>query len=213
MSSADHGYTVLRREILEGRFKPGDPLKERDLVKRLGISRTPVREALRRLVADGLAEMHPRRSIVVSSYSEEELREIYELGSVLEAFVASLAAEKASGEDIAILESLQRKMEQLVQSSSEDLAQAYAPLDQEFHRRITSAARNSRIAQLLRQSISMRLLNNVMARYTREDFGISVAQHRAILDAIAARDAKAARQAMTDHITSSQGRSAARMAR
>ena len=95
MNSSDQAYVSLRERILEGRLKPGTALKERDLCEELNVSRTPIREALRRLSADGLAEVRPRRSIVVSSFGADELTEIFELGIVLESFVAALAATKA----------------------------------------------------------------------------------------------------------------------
>lgn len=203
MNSSAQGYETLRQEILSGKLKPGEPLKERDLVARLGISRTPVREALRRLVADGLAEMRPRRSIVVSTYSEEELREIFELGSVLEAHVAAMAAAKATPQDVARLTELHHRIEDLVATSPDNVLRKFPRLDQEFHHAITDVARNSRIAEMLRQTMNMRLLTRVMNRYESADFSKSVDHHRRITEAIASGDPEGARQAMADHIGSS----------
>ena len=200
-SSSDESYKALRNEILAGALKPGDALKERELCARLGNSRTPIREALRRLVADGLAELRPRRSIVVSSYSDEELGEIFELGSLLETHVAGLAAQKADREDVAALEDILGDMEQVLATEDKALAAEFARLDQAFHDRIASAARNRRIASILRQTVSLRLLANLMARYRKSDFKASVAQHREIVAQIARGDAEAARAAMQGHVS------------
>ena len=211
MISSDHGYQELRRAILAGELKPGDPLKERDLCAQFGISRTPIREALRKLVADGLAENRPRRSIVVSSFDETELAEIFELGSLLESHVAGLAAEKANAEDLADLDRLIGEMEALLEGGEEDgaaLTASYASLDQAFHARIAEAARNSRIAAMLQQTVSMRLLSNVMTQYALEDFRRSLSCHHEIIEAIRKGDPDLAREAMRRHVGS--GREAGR---
>ena len=204
MSSSDFGYIELRRKILEGELKPGEPLKERDLCEELGVSRTPIREALRRLVADGLAEMRPRRSIIVSEYSDLELREIFELGSILETHVAGLAAEKAEPEDVAVLKEQLSVMEDMLQNPPEDIPVQYARLDQEFHHQIAATARNGRIDQMLRQTVSLRLLANLMTDYEPANFENSVAHHRQIVQAIESGDAEAARKAMDEHVSASR---------
>lgn len=96
VNSSEIAYRKLRERILSGELKAGAALKERDLCAELGISRTPVREALRRLSADGLVDMQPRRSIRVSSFDEEELAEIYEIGHLLQSHVTGMAARKAT---------------------------------------------------------------------------------------------------------------------
>ncbi|MFN2098466.1 GntR family transcriptional regulator [Altererythrobacter sp. MF3-039] len=202
MISSDHSYNEIRRQILEGELKPGAPLKERDLCAQMGISRTPIREALRRLVADGLAEMQPRRSIVVSSYSAKELAEIFELGSILETHVAGLAAEKATPEDVENLRLMLQEMQELLDNEPSDVAAAYARFDQQFHDGIAKAARNDRIAQMLRQTVSLRWLASLMRRYSKDDFQRSLSHHKQIVDAIAARDPSGAREEMATHVGS-----------
>ena len=95
MNTSDQAYHTLRAKILEGLFKPGSLLKERELCEQPSVSRTPIREALRRLSTDGLVEVRPRRSILVSSFDKDELAEIFELEIVLESFVARLAASRS----------------------------------------------------------------------------------------------------------------------
>lgn len=208
MNASEEAYLHLRDKILDGTLKPGSSLIERDLCSQLDISRTPVREALRRLTADGLAEMRPRRSIIVASFGEVELGEIFELGIVLESFVAGLAAQKASGSDVPELEAILAEMEALLQSEASNSAIAYAKLDQSFHDRIAETARNPRVAQILRQTVSLRLLANLMERYVPRDFNASLIQHRMIVQAIAAGDSDWAQTAMGNHIRT--GRAAGR---
>ena len=200
LSSSEQAYIALRDQILSGERKAGEPLKERDLCDELNVSRTPIREALRRLFADGLAEMRPRRSIIVSRFNEEELSEIFELGIVLESFVAGLAAKKASDADLNALRSLASEMEAVVAAGEAVAMDEYAKLDQAFHARIAQAARNPRITQILQQTVSLRLLMNVMNKYSHHDFEDSLSHHRMIISAIAARDSEWAENAMGSHI-------------
>ncbi|MFZ4748040.1 MAG: GntR family transcriptional regulator [Sphingomonas sp.] len=211
LNASEEAYQQLRDRILDGTLKPGGSLIERDLCSQFGISRTPVREALRRLTADGLAEMRPRRSIIVSSFCEEELGEIFELGIVLESFVAGLAAQKASSADIGELETILADMEGLLQHRGDSESFAYAKLDQAFHDRIAQAAHNPRVSQILRQTVSLRLLANLMEHYVPRDFKVSLTQHRMIVQAIAAGDAEWAQTAMGSHIRT--GRAAGRKVR
>ena len=207
-NASEEAYLQLRDRILDGTLKPGGPLIERDLCTLFNISRTPVREALRRLTADGLAEIRPRRSIIVSTFSEEELGEIFELGIVLESFVAGLAAQKASSADVGELEAILADMEALLRDGRDNGSFAYAKLDQAFHDRIAQAARNPRVAQILRQTVSLRLLANLMEQYIPLDFNASLVQHRMIVQAIAAGDMEWAQSAMGNHIRT--GRAAGR---
>ena len=208
MNASEEAYLQLRDQILDGTLKPGVPLIERDLCSQLEISRTPVREALRRLTADGLAEMRPRRSIIVASLSEEELGEVFELGIALESFVAGLAAQKATADDVEELEAILVEMDTLLQAKANSGSFAYAKLDQAFHDRIAQAARNPRVAQILRQTVSLRLLANLMEHYVPLDFSASLTQHRMIVQAVAAGDSEWAQIAMGNHIRA--GRAAGR---
>lgn len=203
LNSADHAYFALRDRILAGGIKPGDVLKERELCDELSVSRTPVREALRRLSADGLVETRPRRSIIVTSFADNELGEIFELGIVLESFVAALAAEKATAEDRVRLEAILAQMETLI-GARQYRAEDYVELDQAFHDQIAIMARNPRIYQILRQTMSFRLLANIFGRYEHDDFVTSLAQHHTIVRAISSGDPDWARSAMASHVRTGQ---------
>lgn len=200
VNSSEIAYRKLRERILSGDLKAGVALKERDLCAELGISRTPVREALRRLSTDGLVDMAPRRSIRVSNVEMGELSEIYEVGRLLQSHAVGLAARKATQEDINRLEVLVEEMEAVTRNDKEDMSQAFSRLDHEFHSTISQIARNSRIANFINQTISLQLVANVMHTYAKEDFAKSNADHRKILAALKAGDEKAASAAMASHV-------------
>lgn len=204
MNSSDQAYLALRERILQGQLKPGTALKERDLCEELNVSRTPIREALRRLSADGLAEVRPGRSIIVTFFAAEELTEIFELGIVLESFVAGLAAAKATHEDIDRLEDIVSEMASLPEVIMARQNERYIKLDQAFHDMIAAIARNPRIAQILKQTMSFRVLANIFEKYEQSDFTTSIAQHRTIVSAIASGDSDWAQAAMGSHIRTGQ---------
>ena len=204
MNSSDQAYLALRERILQGQLKPGTALKERDLCEELNVSRTPIREALRRLSADGLAEVRPGRSIIVTLFAAEELTEIFELGIVLESFVAGLAAAKATHEDIDRLEDIVSEMASLPEVIMARQNERYIKLDQAFHDMIAAIARNPRIAQILKQTMSFRVLANIFEKYEQSDFTTSIAQHRTIVSAIASGDSDWAQAAMGSHIRTGQ---------
>lgn len=201
LNSSDIAYEKLRNRILDGELKAGAALKERDLCVELGISRTPVREALRRLNADGLVDMQPRRSIRVSSLGEEELAEIFEIGHVLQSHVTGIAARKVTAQDAIQLRQLIDQMEAEIGCVTEGSVAAFARLDRAFHNAICEIARNVRIAQILNQTISLRLLTNVMDDYSQADFARSIADHREIVAALEKGDEQAAAAAMSRHVS------------
>lgn len=198
MTSSDQVYEELRRAILDGQFKPGSALKERDICASLNVSRTPVREALQRLGSEGLAELRPGRSIIVSKFEQGEIGEIFAVGTMLEGFVAGLAAAKATAQDIAILRQIVATMGALLDSGNE--ASGYVHLDHAFHDQLSTMARSKRVAQILRQTVSFRLLAKLFQAYEPVDFATSYNQHITILQAIEKKDAVWATAAMQSHI-------------
>src|ERR1700716_2697115 len=134
----------LRNLIVEAVLAPGMKLNERELCETLGISRTPLREALKVLAAEGLIEISPNRGASVSKMSEAELRETFELMSGLEAFSGELAAERMTGAELAEIKALHYAM--LACRTQNDLA-GYYSRNQAIHDKINEAARNSALRQ------------------------------------------------------------------
>lgn len=135
MSQGETAYAQLLTAIRKGEFAPGDRLRETDVADRLNLSRTPVREALRRLEADGIVEHRPRMGAVIRQLSHAELVELYEMRIVLERTAAEMAAKHAAAAEIDALRDLNSAMSQ---SNPADAA----ALNQDFHRGIYLATRN-----------------------------------------------------------------------
>lgn len=196
MNQGEAAYSKLLSAIRAGHFAPGDRLRETDVAERLNLSRTPVREALRRLEADGIVEHRPRLGAVIRALSHSELVELYEMRIVLERTAAEMAAKHAAPAEVTALRDINAAL------STCRPAQA-AALNQDFHRAIYLATRN----RFLRDSA--RALNNALMLMgpTTLDDPARIAQvcdqHAAILDAIAAGDARAAGDAAELHLQTS----------
>ena len=201
---ADRALEELRSRILRGELEPGQRLVERALCAEMDMSRTPVREALRALTAEGLVTTRPHCGMVVAELDPKEIEEIFEFGVVLEGFIASLAARKASGREVATLEALIERM-QAVLTAERFEADAYLDLDQKFHEAIANLAGNPRLASLRRQTLTPRVLTEAFTGYAPEHYAQSLAQHRTIVQAIAAGDADWAASAMRSHILTGRG--------
>lgn len=201
MSAAmEKAYQALKDGIFAGHYQPGDRLKERDICAELEVSRTPVREALRRLQADGLVHLEPRRGGVVTEMSAEEAHEIFSLGAMLESFGARLAASRATPQDVAKLDELMDKLAAVIDSQSADQREQYMALDHELHGKIAEIAASPRLAAMLTQTVSMPVLVRTFHAYEKDDLIRSHHQHRAVVDAIRAGDADWAEAAMRCHI-------------
>jgi DNA-binding GntR family transcriptional regulator len=197
-----HGATVahiverLRDDILARRLSPGERLVECDLTSRFAVSRGPVREALRRLAAEGLIEHAPNRGAVVSRLSPRDIRELFQIRVEMESLAARLAAEAADANERArFAEEIQ-----MIFDAAPRRAAVYFDENAAFHEAILRLADNRQLKEL-----SMRLhLPLIMAQVgdalTGEVLRISVGEHRAIAAAILAQDAAGAAAAMRAHL-------------
>ncbi|WP_221567053.1 GntR family transcriptional regulator [Alkalihalobacillus sp. TS-13] len=120
LSIRERAYRYLKDLILEGEFKPGDRLIERELATKLNISRTPIREALFRLESQGFVKTVPRKGVIVTNISEEEVIEVFTILSSLEVLAAKLAAQKMDEETQKVFDEKIRELEELEQNGSED---------------------------------------------------------------------------------------------
>jgi DNA-binding GntR family transcriptional regulator len=187
-------YERLLDEIRAGSLLPGARLREIDLAARLGISRTPVREAIRRLEADGLVEHLPRQGASLRRLSHAEVMELYEMRVVLEGTAARLAAHAASALELAELEEINAEM-----TGSVDPVQI-ARLNRQFHTTLLNAAKNRFLKRFM---LALRRTSLVLGRSTlfdRDRVDAAAAEHADLLAALAARDAASAEAAMRVHI-------------
>lgn len=198
-SRAEQVRDSILRAIRSGRYRPGDRIRETEVAKWLDVSRTPVREALRRLEADGLLSFESWRGVVVSRLDRQQVGELYAMREVLEGAAARMAARHIGDAEIEVLQLLLEQMEQ-----SADDAETLAVLNRKLHQSIYAAAHNQYLMQTLGQ------LENALALLRGTTFAIdgrpatAAAEHRAIVDAISARDADAAETAARAHIAAAQ---------
>ncbi len=203
MSRVDEAYAELKSRIETNRYPPGHAALENELAQDLGMSRTPVREALVRLQQEGLVDVRPRRGMQVLGLSPQDMREIYEMIAGCEAVAVHLLASQGPSEEVgtALGEPVDR-MERALEAG--DL-EGWAAADEDFHRALFRLCGNSRL-----ESEGVSLLDRTRrARFftlhlRRRPFR-STADHRKLVELIAAGDAKAAREATLEHRLTAMG--------
>ena len=195
-SVVDLAYVRIRSMVVEGEIPPGGRLGQVELAEQLGISRTPVREALRRLTGEGLAEFVPNRGFRAASPSIEDVLRRLEVRALVEPGVARLAAARRTGAD------LERMQEAIEREEGAETRIAAHDASRDFHVALARGAGNRELVAVLEAmwivEIGRRLL---AARATRVQWRASdVAEHRAIAAAVAARDGDLAARLMTEHV-------------
>jgi len=189
---------LIRQAIIDGRLNPGQRLKEEELARELGISRTPVREALLMLHAEGLVDAAPNRGATVRSHSAEDLDDLYKLRAVLEGYATGRAAVRLTDEAIAGLRESCERFNGLLDDGAE-----MGELVKEnlvFHQTILEGAGSARLTTMVRQVIELPLVYRSYVWYSPEQQRISGHYHSQITRALEARDAERAELIMKEHI-------------
>jgi DNA-binding GntR family transcriptional regulator len=198
---ADQAYERLREEIIRVDLPPGTLLREDELMKRLGIGRTPVREALQRLQGDGFVTVLPRRGTLVSDISLTDLTAIYEVRKHLESWASRLAAERAGRAEHAEARQLVAALAAL---EPDDDYEPLLDIDRRIHRFVYRSTRNLFLANTADQyhNLSLRILHVAMKRFPALTPQLDDVVHdqRAVLEAICAGDAATAESVAIAHI-------------
>lgn len=198
--AAARAYRALREDILTGMRPAGTRLREEQLAEDYGLSRTPVREAIRRLQADGLVQVVPNRGAEVVSLSTEDFEEIFGLRSVLESYAARNAALRGDA-DVARLRELCDAMERQLERIDDDGAHdEITRLNMEFHQAIHQAGGRRLLPELLSRVIEVPLVRRTFHQYTTAELNRSFTQHRELTEAIAAGDGDWAQAVMQSHV-------------
>jgi DNA-binding GntR family transcriptional regulator len=193
----------IERLILNGEIAPGCKINENQLALRFGTSRGPIREALRSLEGAGLVETIPNRGAFVCSIGVDNVREIYEVRAALFALAGRLLAERATTEIIATLDGFIARMEQAAQAHDFD---SYYALNIEFHAFILNACGNSALARQYRTCVQRLTLFRARSLIQGGGLGVSNREHRAMVEAIRARDPDWAHEAHWRHVTNAKNR-------
>ena len=193
-------YDRIRSAILSCDFEPGRRLKEDELTAFCEVSRTPVREALRRLALEGLVKFTPNAGAQVSTVSVGELEEIYTLRAMVESHAAERAAVSISASAVARLAELATRMEQSLGLEDDQFSAEFTSANSEFHRIILEAAESPRLSAMAALVIEVPLARRTLAGYSDQDLARSMGHHRELIDALAIHDGAWAASVMRSHI-------------
>lgn len=193
-------YSAIKAQIIDGQYAPGARITEQHIAAEFNTSRTPVREAMRQLVADGFALFKPNSGTVVRAWTPAQVREIFDLRALIESEIAGLAAERIGAADIATLAQLQDAIE--TQGADTDAANTarIGPLNREFHGLVAQASQNERLVAMLSGAIEVPIVQQTFRRYSGEQLARSFGHHRELIAAFRARDGAWARCVMGSHI-------------
>ncbi|HPF19797.1 MAG TPA: GntR family transcriptional regulator [Syntrophomonas sp.] len=192
---------AIREAIKNGTLQPRERLMEIQLADELGVSRTPVREALRKLELEGFIVMVPRKGAYVSDLSMKDVADVFEIRAALEGLAGALAAERITEEE---LEAMERMLVEKGEAISLNDIDKLVAADTKFHEAMYMASRNERLSNIisnLREQIQRFRLTSLSVPGRRQD---SLKEHREILEAIQARDIQLAKQLAQEHIENAE---------
>ena len=194
-------FENIRQAIVKGIFAPGERLMEIQLADDLGVSRTPVREAIRKLELEGFVVMIPRRGTYVANLSIKDINDVYEIRISLDVLAAGLAAERIEPEE---LEELNRLLLEISEAARTGPMDKIVRLDTAFHDVLYKASRNDRLRNIinnLREQITG--IRGTSMRYPGR-LADTLEEHRALVDSIAARDSERAQAAARIHLENAE---------
>ncbi len=197
--AADIAYAEIRGLILSGEAPPGTRLKEEELASRCGVSRTPVRDALRRLEGELFVVRNGASRMFVADWQAEDLDELFALRGMIEAHAAARAALRIGPEALAELEAVNARLGEAVAGPTPDIA-TFLEANRRFHDLVIAAAESPRLPAVLALLVEQPIVRRTAQHYGREALERSAAEHAELVRALAARDPEWARGVMTGHI-------------
>lgn len=200
--ASDRVYAELLGRISGGEFAAGERLFEQALAQDLGVSRTPVRDALKRLAAEGLVDTAPHKGAQVVSFTAEDTAELYELRAQFEPVACRLAVPRLGEEDLAELEELDRRMQEIV-AQGRDPAELTA-LNNAFHAVFVERCGNRHLAIALQALFRPAIVTRTFSQYAPRSLERSMQAHQQLVEAAQARDGEWAEAVMRSHILSTR---------
>jgi len=197
--SAAKAYDYIRTRILEGTLPPSSHLVEHILASEISVSRTPIREALRRLAADGFVTFVPNQGAKVVEWSEEALSDLIDVRSELAGMAARLAAARISKDEIEELQSLIRQLAKVAEQREDDGLTEAARVNNAFHRVIFNASGNTWLIQLLEQTAYLPMIHRAHFAFDPLAWRHGIARYEDLIDAFTARDATWAASLIQTH--------------
>jgi len=203
--AVDKAYQTVRERIVRGVYPPASRITEQEIAAAAGVSRTPVREALRRLEAEGLVEFVPNQGAIVTDWNEADRDDVFELRALLEAYGAARAAHRITPEGIAELAALAREQYEESARRADGYLERIGDLNARFHRQLHAFAGSARLTTALASLIEAPLMMRTFEKYETEDLIRSASHHLEIVRALEARDGEWAASVMRSHILSARG--------
>ncbi len=194
-------FESLREAIIQGVLKPGERLMEIQLAEEIGVSRTPIREAIRKLELDGFVVMVPRKGAFVAGISMKDIIEVFEVRTALEGLAASLAADRITDDE---MDELERSLAVYAEECAKTDLDGIVSSDTHFHELIYQASRNERLSQIivhLKEQIQRFRKTSLSQPGRSKD---AVEEHRRIVEAIGMRDSELAMNMAREHIEAAE---------
>ncbi|MGA0531693.1 GntR family transcriptional regulator [Hansschlegelia sp. KR7-227] len=198
-SLVDDAYDALKAGVLDGSFAPGHQASEQEIALRLGMSRTPVHEAVIRLQEDGLVRVLSRRGVLICAIAPDDMREIYDVLVAIEGRAAELIAALPEPDRLAVADDLARFTEEMEAALASENRIAWGETDARFHAALIGGCRNRRIVRIMQTINDQSHRARMVTLRLRKGLAASVEEHRAIVAAIRAGDAAAAHEAGRRH--------------
>jgi len=202
-TASNVGYEIIRQAIIDGHYREGDRLVEAELAERAGVSRTPIREALRRLEAEGFVQIRPGSGAIVARWSGSDLADLFEIRAALETLGAGLAALNARSKELDELEAMCDAMEAIAQESGPDFLEKFSVQNTAFHMKILEMSRNPRLAEMAGSLMKLGVIMRTYNRFDLTRLHRSIYDHRCILAALRSGSVTRAESAMRSHVLSS----------
>ena len=193
-------YQAIRHAILSGRYPPGARLVEEDLANECGVSRTPVRDALRVLASELYVTSVPNHGTFVTAWSTEDIETIFELRALLEGYGARRAAERATPAQLDALAQQAAMIDKALARRAAPNLDMFMQANRRFHDIIMEAAQSERLAMMVQRLVQPPVVAHTAQRYRRWDIERSNAHHHEIIEAMRAGDGRWAEAVMTAHI-------------
>jgi DNA-binding GntR family transcriptional regulator len=202
--ASEKAYEGIRSRILKGDFEPGLHLREKDLSATIGVSRTPVREALRRLAAEGYTEFVPNRGVFVAKWTPRSLSDLIDVRAELAAMAGRLAASRIRREDLDALTRLNDAIARASVKKDPGYLTKAAKLNLEFHDIVFRAAGNEWLISLMKQTALLPMVHSAHHGYNARDWRRGAEHYRELIDALASGDGEWAAAMLHAHFHASK---------
>ena len=197
--ASDRAYAAIRAHLLSGQVKAGEQLTEDQLAQITGVSRTPVREAVRRLEDELLLVRSDTKRLFVADWSRDDIEEMFTLRQMLECHAAERAARRMTRGQVAEMEAVNRELKAAIEQPAPDVA-SFLDANRAFHDAIIEAAASPRLGQMLARLVEAPVVLRTARTYSTEDLRQSARDHDELIAAFAARDPDWARAVMGSHL-------------